>query len=140
MSRGMSMQELGTFVSTTLATSSTLTTTYGISQDGGGSSTMVVNGEVKNYTLCNNADCRHYTFLPLLALPASSITATHAAAAPAPAPTIHINGVDAVTAERYVANGIMMVVVEPMTATTTFTPTQAVETKVRIDLRLGPGS
>jgi Phosphodiester glycosidase len=140
MSRGMSMQELGTFVSTTLATSATLTTTYGISQDGGGSSTMVVNGEVQNYTLCNNADCRHYTFLPLLALPSSTVTATQVSAAPAPAPTVSLDGVDAVTAERYVANGIMMVVVEPMTATTTFTPTQVVKTSIVADLRLGPGT
>jgi len=74
----MTIEELGTFVSTTLATSATLTSTYGISQDGGGSSTMVINGEVLNRTLCNNADCRHYAFLPLLAGPSSVITNTQA--------------------------------------------------------------
>jgi len=34
----------------------------------------------------------------------------------------------------------MMVVVEPMVASTMFTPTQQVEVSVRIDLRLGPGT
>jgi len=140
ISRGMSMEELGTFVSTTLATSATLTSTYGISQDGGGSSTMVINGEVQNRTVCNNADCRHYTFLPLLGRITDTVTATQVTESLIPAPTINSNEVDAVTAERYVANGIMMVVVEPMLASTKFTPTQLVEASVRIDLRLGPGS
>ena len=101
---------------------------------------MVINGEVLNQTLCNNADCRHYTFLPLLGRVSETITATQLAAPLFPAPLAFSEEVDAVTAERYVANGIMMVVVEPMTASIMFTPTQPVEASVRIDLRLGPGS
>jgi uncharacterized protein YraI len=42
--------------------------------------------------------------------------------------------------ERWVANGLMMVVVEPISRTTTFTPTTQVRTIVNTNLRLGPGT
>jgi hypothetical protein len=134
LSRGMSTDELAIFARNTLSA------THGITQDGGGSSTMVINGEVQNRTLCNNAICDHFTFLPLLGRITDTVTATQVTESLIPAPTINSNEVDAVTAERYVANGIMMVVVEPMTVSVTFSPTQVVKTSVRIDLRLGPGS
>jgi len=133
-SRGMSIDELALFAR------STLSATHGISQDGGGSSTMVVNGEVQNDTSCNNSICDHFTFLPLLGRISETITATAAIEPLFPAQTIYSVEVDAVTAERYVANGIMMVVVEPMTVSVKYTATQMVNTAVRIDLRLGPGS
>jgi hypothetical protein len=135
MSRGMSMDELAVFARDTLSA------TYGISQDGGGSSTMVVNGEVKNDTLCNNVFCTDLTFLPLLGRVSETVTATAVTVAPIPTlPPIHSDEIDAVTAERYVANGIMMVVVQPMTASLTFTPTQMVMTVAETDLYLGPGT
>jgi hypothetical protein len=140
LSRGMTIKELATFISTTLATPETITYTYGIAQDGGGSSTMVVNGEVKNYTLCNNAFCDHFNFLPLVGRPTGAVTLSESDGPLTQTQMIQPDQVDAVTAERYVANGIMMVVVEPMTATATFTPTQVVKTAVVADLRLGPGT
>jgi hypothetical protein len=53
---GMSMEELGLFARDVLGA------TWGVAQDGGGSSTMVINGEVVNNTYCNNFTCRTKTF------------------------------------------------------------------------------
>jgi hypothetical protein len=137
-SQGMTLDELATFVTTTLTTPATLTATFGISQDGGGSSTMVVNGQVVNNTSCNNK-C-YFGFLPVIRR-GSGETVLREAAKPLTQPqTIQPDEVDVATWERYVANGIMMVVVEPMTATATFTPSQEVKTSVLVDLSLGPGS
>jgi hypothetical protein len=58
---GVTIQELAQF---TLDES--IQATWGIAQDGGGSSTMVVNGEVKNDTYCNNYVCNYYTYLPVI--------------------------------------------------------------------------
>jgi hypothetical protein len=53
-SEGMTIPELARSAKNTLGAS------WGISQDGGGSSTMVVNGQVMNNTYCNIVDCdRH---------------------------------------------------------------------------------
>jgi hypothetical protein len=138
-SQGMTIKELATFVSTTLATPETISYTYGISQDGGGSSTMVVNGQVKNDTYCNNLYC-YSTFLPLAGRGSGAVTGTESDEPATSTRVTQPDQVDAVTAERYVANGIMMVVVEPMQVSATFTPTQEVKTAVVADLRLGPGT
>lgn len=136
-SQGMTIDELAIFARDTLSA------THGISQDGGGSSTMVVNGQVMNNTYCNNAYC-YATFLPLVGQPEGAATLAEFDyefdAPPIQTQPNLPEDVDAVTAERYVANGIMMVVVEPMQASTTFSPSQEVKTKVLIDLRLGPGT
>lgn len=87
---GMSIQELAIFCKDTLAA------TWGINQDGGGSSTMVVNGIVKN----NPSD----------------------------------------GTERQVANGMMMVVVEPIEQSTILATGEPVTTLNPTDVRLGPGS
>jgi hypothetical protein len=137
-SQGMTIDELATFVTTTLTTPTTLTATFGISQDGGGSSTMVVNGQVVNNTSCNNK-C-YFGFLPMVVRGSGEPVLKEADKPLAKPQTIHPDEVDVATWERYVANGIMMVVVEPMTATATFTPTQVVKTLVLVDLSLGPGS
>jgi hypothetical protein len=133
-SQGMTIDELALFARDTLSA------TYGTSQDGGGSSTMVVNGQVMNNTLCNNVFCEHYNFLPIVGRPPSTITTTQSQALQPSSPLIHSNEVNAVTAERYVANGVMMLVVEPLQTSTTFTPTQVVKTASLADLRLGPGT
>jgi hypothetical protein len=132
-SHGMSIDDLAIFARNTLSA------THGISQDGGGSSTMVVNGEVKNNTFCNNVFC-NYRFMPLVGRGSEVVTLTEVTESPAPTQATLTNQINAITAERYVANGIMMVLVEPMTTSTTFSPTQAVKTVVPIDLRLGPGT
>jgi hypothetical protein len=87
---GMNMQELGTFARDTLAA------TQCINQDGGGSSTMVVNGVVRN----NPSD----------------------------------------GSERLVANGMMMVVVEPVEKSTALAPGNPVATVAPTTVRLGPGT
>jgi hypothetical protein len=131
-SQGMTIDELALFARDTLSA------TYGISQDGGGSSTMVVNGQVVNNTTCNNK-C-YFRFLPVVGRGSSEVTLTVSDQPLMQTQAVQPDEVDAATWERYVANGIMMVVVEPMQASTTFSPTQAVKTSVLVDLRLGPGS
>jgi hypothetical protein len=88
-SRGMTITELANFCKDTLHA------TWGINQDGGGSSTMWVNGEVMN-----------------------SPSDGH---------------------EREVANGMMMVVVEPMQRSSTFQVGDLVRTLKPAPIRLGPG-
>jgi len=131
-SQGMTIDELALFARDTLSA------TYGISQDGGGSSTMVVNGQVMNNTTCNNK-C-YFGFLPMVGRGSNEPILKEADKPLTQPQSVQPDEVDVATWERYVANGIMMVVVEPMQASTTFTPTQVVKTSVLVDLSLGPGS
>ena len=131
-SQGMTIDELALFARDTLSA------TYGISQDGGGSSTMVVNGQVMNNTTCNNKCFFH--FLPVVGRGPGEATRAVPDYQLAPPQAVQPLDIDTVNAERYVANGIMMMVVEPMQASTTFTPTQVVKTTGLVDLHLGPGT
>jgi hypothetical protein len=115
----------------------TLSATYGISQDGGGSSTMVINGEVKNNVFCNNR-C-FYTFMPLV----NNIGS--AAAPPGPVPLQPTPGIHAPPAnqnpyQRWVANSLMMVVVGAKELSGDLTPGQVIDTFQPAFLRLGPGT
>ena len=112
-SLGMSMAEMGVFAKTRLGATS------GIALDGGGSSTMVVNGEVKNNP---NAELDKGDQLA---------TPSPATAAPAPAKI-----------ERVVANGMLMVVVQPKEQSDRFQPGQTVTIvdSGEVNLRLGPGT
>jgi hypothetical protein len=110
-SLGMSMAELGVFAKTRLGAVS------GIALDGGGSSTMVVNGQVVNNP---NAE---------LDKPAPSV---------APSP-----GASTVSKiERVVANGMLMVVVQPKEQSKSFQAGRAVSIidTGEVNLRLGPGT
>jgi hypothetical protein len=113
---GMTIDELAIF------TWDTLGADWGISQDGGGSSTMVVNGEVMNDTFCNNRTCMHYTFLPVVSVTESE------------------NPPEIDTYERSVANGMMMVVVEPMIQSSIYNPGDIITTTMNTTLHLGPGT
>jgi hypothetical protein len=86
---GMTIDELGRFCRDTLGAR------WGINQDGGGSSTMWVQGRVRN-------------------VPSDGT-------------------------EREVANGLMMIVVEPPENSTRFSPYQSVVARVDTVLRVGPG-
>ncbi len=86
---GMTIDELGRFCRDTLGAR------WGINQDGGGSSTMWVQGRVRN-------------------VPSDGT-------------------------ERQVANGLMMIVVEPPENSRRFKPSQTVVTVAETQLRLGPG-
>lgn len=140
LSRGMTIDELAAFVSDTIATTETLTATYGIAQDGGGSSTMVVNGQVMNNTLCNNIFCEHFNFLPLVGRPSGTAAPSEPRKTPTQAQPAKPEAVDAVPEERYVANGVMMIAVQPMQTSTTFTSTQMVSAPSGTRVRLGPGT
>jgi hypothetical protein len=112
-SLGMSMVELGVFAKTRLGAVS------GIALDGGGSSTMVVNGKVVNSP---NAE---------LDKPAPSVTPSPAEVATSPAKI-----------ERVVANGMLMVVVQPKEQSDRFQAGQTVSIIETgdVNLRLGPGT
>jgi hypothetical protein len=153
---GMNMAEIGYFARETLGAD------FGIAQDGGGSTTMVVNGEVKNVpndvdsditvVPCNlNASSGGLdpaSFLPIIiqaqGTPGGTSTPSPTTSpTPTPSLTPTPTGTPSICyqgTERFVANGMMMVVVDPMSVSTTFTPTQIVNTSVDANLRLGPGT
>ncbi|MGD2157628.1 MAG: phosphodiester glycosidase family protein, partial [Anaerolineales bacterium] len=160
-SLGMNIHELAVF------TKETLLATHAIAQDGGGSSTMWVNGAVKNNVFCNNGNCPFNLYLPIVnktgegsnnspSIPAATIPTNASPTATELTPNIINNlkngqtlfesdqatDLQSITGsfERAVANGLMMVVVEPITKTTTFTPTDHVVTLYNSNVRLGPGT
>ncbi|GAB4577936.1 MAG: hypothetical protein Fur0022_06680 [Anaerolineales bacterium] len=144
---GMNMAELGYFARQYVGAD------FGIAQDGGGSTTMVVNGQVVNVPNDWDSDITivpcpppitpvltQTVFLPVVVAQnpalANPLRVYATPAAPeAPAGEVCYQGT-----ERYVANGMMMVVVEPMTTSATFTPTQTVLTTLEANLRTGPGT
>lgn len=128
ISVGMTMWELAEF------SKSYLDADYGIAEDSGGSSTMVVNGEVVNNTYCNFNDCEIITPAespqPLLTpgiLPASPITITE------------LTGTYQTISESLVGNAIMMVSVLPPLKSKSFIVNETIRTVSRADIRLGPG-
>jgi hypothetical protein len=143
---GMNMQELGAFARDTLGA------TDGVALDGGGSSTMLVDGEVVNNTFCNNVFCEPKVFLPL-ALTSQTLTQTHSLSAEEMS-MIQLTRQDEagqmefITAEvspssrltRQVADGMLMVAVEPFTHTVSLTADDFITTTMPTEVRLGPGS
>jgi hypothetical protein len=145
-SEGLTTHELALF------SRDTLSATWGIEQDGGGSSTMVVNDQVVNNTYCNNSNCLYKIFLPLAQQNASE------KAPPAPAgadggllglrqassqtggkaasPKQDLNA----ASQRAVIDGMMMVAVEPITRSLSLTSGVQVQTSEASNVRLGPGT
>lgn len=112
-SLGMSMIDLATFAQMRLGAA------WGIAQDGGGSSTLVVKGQVMNHP---NAD------LPDQA----PVNAPPPTAGPAGKPPV---------IERAVANGMLMVVVQPAEFSRRFQAGQSLRlAEGPVNLRLGPGT
>ena len=95
-----------------------------------GLSTMVINGEVMNNTFCNNLFCKSAAFLPVITL--SGTPPLEGQAQPARTPYNDF--------QRYVANGMMMVLVEPISQTLTYMPDDLVVTRTPADIRTGPGT
>jgi hypothetical protein len=128
ISIGMTIAELATFSRDVLGAG------YGIAQDGGGSSTMVINGRVVNKANVNNLKryCFH-AFAPLVSRQDNLGIGGPADPPPPPPPLEYF-------CERPVPNGLMMVVVEPMEVTETFKTGDWVITTVNANLRLGPGT
>jgi hypothetical protein len=145
-SRGMTIAELALFVRDVLGAS------YGIALDGGGSSTMVINGEVVNNTFCNNVFCRGHVFLPIvhnsLSTPQQQVESSDYFGDEIEPMTVWdpstgqaYQVANEITAlQRLVANGLMMVVVEPMEKIERFAPGDEVVTISDANIRLGPGS
>ena len=107
--------------------------TWGIAQDGGGSSTMVINGQVINSP---SDPCHRSNGSRVNSSPASK--------------SLQLGTVETViditpqaesgVCERQVANGMMMVVGEPKDQSRVFVPGMAISTATITDVRLGPGT
>jgi hypothetical protein len=141
-SEGLTTHELALF------SKNTLSATWGIEQDGGGSSTMVINDRVVNNTFCNNGNCLHKIFMPLV-LQTTPSTAPRLPAGLNDGPlglhpiysgetwaTQQLN----VASQRAVINGMMMVAVEPITRSLALTSGVQVQTIAAANVRLGPGT
>ncbi len=125
---GMTIHELALFARDTLGA------TWGVAEDGGGSSTMVINGLVVNNTYCNNYGCqwKYATYLPLI---------THNSEKGVfvlPAEDEIVNSPAGV--ERAVANGMLMVIAQPGVYSAAFIPGDSVTASNDTEVRLGPGT
>jgi len=130
ISIGMTIHELAVFIKDSLGA------TWGIAQDGGGSSTMVINGKVVNFPNAELFDQELY--FPMVSIGPSQ---SQQSAFP---DSIEFQfgppGPKTAGFERYVANGMMMVLVEDMVKSFSFTLADTIQTIAPTDLRLGPGS
>jgi hypothetical protein len=128
ISEGIKVSELATFAR------STLLATDGVTLDSGGSSTMVINGHVVNNTYCNfTRDCGMK--------PEEGEIPSHSSydiKGDSKDPGYFENSPESL--EPLVGNSMMMVVVEPMSRSQTFQPTQSVITTEPAALRQGPGT
>lgn len=146
---GMNMEQLANFAKTELGAE------HGLSLDGGGSSTMVVNGEVKNFPSDGVPEARVTNGLEdrklfrdisrtrqliesaeneLIFLPILHSHAVYAGDKPPPPPYPIV--------ERGVPNGLMMVWVLPKETSSNFQVGEAVVVQAggSVNLRLGPGT
>jgi hypothetical protein len=125
---GMTINELALFARDILGAA------WGVAQDGGGSSTMVINGQVVNNTYCNIYSCnwKYAAYLPIVTRNSHEGQSVH------PTESDIISSPAGI--ERAVGNGMLMVIVQPGVNSTTFTPGDPVETINDTEVRLGPGT
>jgi hypothetical protein len=109
VSPGMSINQIGSFAKNTLQA------TYGVSQDSGSSSTMVINGKVVNNIYCNYLHAR----------------GCDNSSNPVDLPPNY---------EPAVGNGLMMVVVQPKQQVNNFLPDDLIGFVGNQNLYLGPGT
>ena len=125
---GMTINELALF------TRDTLGATWAVAQDGGGSSTMVIDGNVINNTFCNIHSCsgQYKTYLPMVTQKTQNGESVN----------VNLRGVYSTASgiERAVANGMMMVVTQPADYSQVFQEGDTVRTIVETGMRLGPGT
>jgi hypothetical protein len=125
---GMTINELASF------TRNTLGAFWGVAQDGGGSSTMVINGKVVNNTYCNIYTCwgGYANYIPIVTRNnhiSQSVLSTES------------NVIESAAGiERAVGNGMLMVIAQPGEYSTKFAAGDQVKTIQNTDLRLGPGT
>ena len=125
---GMTIHELAMF------TRNTLDATSGVAQDGGGSSTMVINGRVVNNTYCNIYTCwgGYANYIPIVTRNShmgQSVLSTESDVIKSAA------GV-----ERAVGNGMLMVIAQPGEYSSKYAVGNQVKTINNIEMRLGPGT
>lgn len=109
---------------------------WALTMDSGGSSTMVINGLVMN----NPSDpCNRRIYLPMIPVdrpdppePGSTAPYLIPSAEDASAPIL--------VCERRVANGVMMIELQPKDSSNTFEPGNAVLNQIGAQVRLGPGT
>jgi hypothetical protein len=125
---GMTINELALFARDILGATS------GVAQDGGGSSTMVINGKVINNTFCNIYTCmaKYTTYLPFV------MRDSQKGQSVAPAESDIISSAAGI--ERAVANGMLMVIAQPEAYSTAFETGDPVTTVQDTEMRLGPGT
>lgn len=130
VSEGINIPDLGNF----LLTNPDILATDAVSMDSGTSSEMAINGEVVNNTYCNyTRDCG-------MRVPEGASPPPGGLTLPLDQ-TYGINWTDEVgVVEPLVGSGMLMVVVEPITRSLTYTPTQAITVTAAADIRLGPGT
>ncbi len=132
VSVGMTLDELGGF------TRDILGATDAVAQDGGGSSTMVIGNRVMNHPsdgCTTNGVMKNRVYLPMVGqdtTPQLSPTLPESAFS-APLPP------SGTVCERPVANGMMMVVVEPMVQSTSYVAGSPVIISRSTIMRSGPG-
>lgn len=115
VSEGISVAEMGRFLRDTLSA------TDAVTLDSGGSSTMVVNGQVVNNTYCNfTRNC--------------GMRPEHAPLRPGP------DAAQGPALEPLVGNALLMVAVEPKLQAPRYAAGQEVFTLRNTELRLGPGT
>ena len=129
---GMTFDDLAAFAQT-------LGSTWAIAQDGGGSSVMVVNGQVKNHpvSLCDSI------FLPILVtsgLQAPSQAMPTQQGRLSSGPVASTPSYYQYACERPVANSMMMIQVQPAQSSQTFHPLDLVSAQGSTEIRLGPGT
>jgi hypothetical protein len=136
ISAGMTIAELAVFSRDVLGAR------WGIAEDGGGSSTMVVNGRVVNNTFCNNVFCQSKIFLPIAM--GGEGSGLQEADQPTPLDPAPYPGEQYMVltpyAERPVPNGLLMVVVEEAAFSDTSRAADAtIFSRDDTEVRLGPG-
>jgi hypothetical protein len=127
---GITVAELGNF----LKNNADIQATDAVSLDSGTSSTMVINGAVVNNTYCNfTRDCG-------VAYDPAVEKASKDTILP-PEQTYKEQWDDPTgVLEPLVGTGMLMVAVQPIAQSTTFTPTQPITTTGSVEVRLGPGT
>lgn len=125
VSIGMSINQVASFAKNKLGA------TWGVSEDSGSSSTMVINGEVVNNTYCNYlGHCNTLADMEA-SLPPSLIEKLSQEAKQV---TYSVDG------EPNVGNGMMMVVVRPKVQIGGYQPDDIITTTEETEVRLGPGT
>ncbi len=131
VSAGMDMTQLGSFAKNSLGA------THGINQDGGGSSTMVIDGVVVNTPSdVKEVACSYTVFIPI---------AYQQGAGKAPMLEQELEDPEAVPkcfehSERWVSNGMMMVAFNLQSTSSAYTAGQSVKAAGAANVYLGPGT